>query len=40
MPSIRMQRQTTFAARLRWWRAHRRLSQLELSGRAGIRSGI
>jgi len=26
----------SFAAKLRWWRAHRGLSQLELAGRAGI----
>src|SRR5262245_40296405 len=27
---------TTFAARLRWWREHRGLSQLALAGRTGI----
>ena len=28
--------ETTFAARLRWWREHRGLAQLALAGRAGI----
>lgn len=31
-----MTKQTSFALKLRWWREHRGLSQLELSGRAGI----
>lgn len=31
-----MQRSDTFAARLRWWRERRRLSQLELAGSADI----
>jgi transcriptional regulator with XRE-family HTH domain len=31
-----MASRTTFASRLRWWRRHRGLSQLELAGRAGI----
>lgn len=31
-----MQRSAPFAARLRWWRERRRLSQLELAGRADI----
>jgi transcriptional regulator with XRE-family HTH domain len=31
-----MTRETTFAARLRWWREHRGLAQLALAGRAGI----
>ncbi|MDX2203020.1 MAG: helix-turn-helix transcriptional regulator [Hyphomicrobiaceae bacterium] len=33
---VLMQRPATFAARLRWWRERRRLSQLELAGRADI----
>src|SRR4029077_10059208 len=31
-----VQGKTDFAARLRWWRQQRGLSQLELAGRAGI----
>lgn len=31
-----MKSQTSFASKLRWWREHRGLSQLELSGRAEI----
>ena len=31
-----MTKRVRFASRLRWWREHRGLSQLELSGRAGI----
>jgi transcriptional regulator with XRE-family HTH domain len=31
-----MANETSFAARLRWWREHRALSQLALAGRAGI----
>ena len=31
-----MKRGASFAAKLRWWREHRGLSQLELSGQAGI----
>lgn len=31
-----MMRETTFAVRLRWWRAHRGFSQLDLAGRAEI----
>jgi transcriptional regulator with XRE-family HTH domain len=31
-----MTKRTDFALKLRWWREHRGLSQLELSGRAGI----
>ena len=33
---VLMKRQPSFAARLKWWREHRGLSQLELSGRAEI----
>jgi transcriptional regulator with XRE-family HTH domain len=33
---VLMTKQTSFALKLRWWREHRGLSQLELSGRAGI----
>lgn len=31
-----MTSETTFAARLRWWREHRGLSQLALAGQAGV----
>ncbi|MGZ5874696.1 MAG: helix-turn-helix domain-containing protein [Bradyrhizobium sp.] len=31
-----MSRQSSFASRLRWWRQHRAISQLDLAGRAGI----
>jgi transcriptional regulator with XRE-family HTH domain len=31
-----MKKRMSFASRLRWWRQHRGLSQLELAGRAGI----
>jgi len=31
-----MASETSFAARLQWWRAHRGLSQLALAGRAGV----
>ncbi len=31
-----MKNRTSFASKLRWWRGHRGLSQLELSGRAEI----
>lgn len=31
-----MTRETTFAARLKWWREHHGLSQLALAGRAGV----
>lgn len=31
-----MTRGATFASKLRWWRLHRGLSQLELAGRAGV----
>ena len=31
-----MTRETTFAARLRWWRENRGLSQLALAGRTGV----
>ena len=33
---VLMTKRTDFALKLRWWREHRGLSQLELSGRAGI----
>ena len=35
-PQVLMKSQSSFAAKLRWWREHRGLSQLELSGRAEI----
>src|SRR5271155_5260100 len=33
---VLMTSETTFAARLRWWRERRGLSQLALAGRAGV----
>src|SRR5215813_4372020 len=35
-PRASLGNHASFAAKLRWWREHRGLSQLELAGRAGV----